>query len=222
MNEKQLRLRLEALGAGPATADWADALNRSSQRRRRNRLTIAFSLAAAVIVAAPTVVVATRAVDFGSAETAPEDYQAVFDRFNELSRPAGVNASQTRVVLRPTLHGRPHMLMVAPRRSGGYCFGLIEHGRGGGLGCADAGERISMGGGGDVSYGAVGARGATHVELLYKNRAPIRAEVVWVSEPIEAGFFAVGVPTCPNARGVVVRDAEGRELVRQRFPWSRC
>jgi hypothetical protein len=222
MTEQQLRLRLEALGTGPPTEDWADAVNRSSQLRRRNRLTIAIAVAAAVIVAAPTIVVATRSVDFGSAESAPEDYQAVFDRFNQLSRPAGVDASQTRVVSRPTLHGRPHMLMVAPRRGGGFCFGLIEHGRGGGLGCADAGKAITTSGGGDVSYGSVGVSGATHVELLYRNRAPIRAEVVWVSEPIEAGFFAVGVPTCPNARGVVARDAEGRELVRRRFPWSRC
>ena len=79
-----------------------------------------------------------------------------------------------------------------------------------------------MSGGGDLLYGSLGVRGATHVELLYKNRAPIGAEVVWVSDPINAGFFAVGVPTCPKVRGVVARDAEGRELRRERFPWSRC
>ena len=222
MTEQQLRLRLETLGAGPATADWRDALNRASATKRRNLLTIAVAVAAALIVTAPTVVVATRVVDFGSAESAPVDYQAVFSRFNELSRPAGVDASQTRVVLRPTIHGRPHMLMVAPRRRGGFCFGLIEHGRGGSLGCAHAAERITVSGGGDLLYGSLGVRGATHVELLYKNRAPIGAEVVWVSDPMNAGFFAVGVPTCPKVRGVVARDADGRELRRERFPWSRC
>jgi hypothetical protein len=222
MNEQALRNRLELLGAGPSTADWPGAVNRASQQKRRKRLTIAFALAAAVIVAAPTVVVATRIVDFGSSESAPVDYQAVFQRFNELSRPAGVDASQTRVVLRPTIHGRPHMLMVAPRRTGGFCFVLIEHGRGGSLGCADAAERITLSGGGDVLYGSLSIRDATHVELLLRNRPPVRAEVSWVSEPINAGFFALGVPACPRVRGVVARDAEGRELRRERFPWSRC
>ena len=73
MTEQQLRLRLETLGAGPATADWRDALNRASAKKRRNRLTIAIAVAAALIVTAPTVVVATRVVDFGSAESAPVD-----------------------------------------------------------------------------------------------------------------------------------------------------
>lgn len=218
MNEQQLRLRLEALGAGPTRADWREALDRAAKlRRRRNRLTIAVALAAAVIVAAPTLAV-SGVIDFG---TAPKDYQGVFEGF-------GVEAEETRVVLRPKINGREHMLMVAPRRTGGYCYGLIERGRGGALTCADAGEPVTGGrggvggGGGDAFFGTVGAREAASVELVYKNRPSIRARVVWVSEPIDAGFFAVGVPRCPHVRGVVVRDADGRELARQRRPWSRC
>jgi hypothetical protein len=203
-----------------------------AELRRRNRRTIAFAVAAAAIVAAPTLVVATRVIDFGSAEPAlidfgsaepaPPDYRAVVERFNESKYRPAVEASETRVVSRPMIHGRRHMLMVAPRRSGGHCFGLIEHGRGGGFSCADAGEPVSAGGGNGAYFGSLGSREAARVHVLYKNVAPIGADVVWISEPIDAGFFAVGVPSCPRPRGVVVSDSEGRELARRQIPWSRC
>jgi hypothetical protein len=203
-----------------------------AEPRRRNRRTIASAVAAAAIVAATTLVVATRVIDvgsgepapidFGSAEPAPPDYRAVVERFNESKYRPAVEASETRVVSRPMIHGRRHMLMVAPRRGGGHCFGLIEHGRGGGFSCADAGQPVSAGGGNGAYFGSLGSREAARVHVLYKNGAPIGADVVWISEPIDAGFFAVGIPSCPHPRGVVVRDSEGRELARRQIPWSRC
>jgi hypothetical protein len=193
-----------------------------AELKRRNRRTIASAVAAAAIVAAPTLVVATRVIDFGSAEPAPADYRAVFERFNESIPGPAVEASETRVVSRPMIHGRRHLLMVAPRHGRGYCFGLIEHGRGGSFFCADAGEPVSAGGGNGAYFGSVGSREAAHVDVLYKNGAPIGADVIWISGPINAGFFALGIPRCPRPRGVVVSDSEGRELARQQIPWSRC
>ena len=207
----------------PAAAPDRDA--RRNGTARRTRLTIAGAVVVAAVLAAPVLAVATGIIDFGSSEPAPPDYKAVFKQFNELDQvsvPVGVQAGETRVVLRPTIRGREHMLLVAPRRNGGFCFMLIQLGQGGGATCVDAGDPIASLRSGGSLFGSVAARGATSVELLYRNRASLRAELVWVSEPIDAALFARAVPACPHVREVVARGSDGRELARERIPWSRC
>ena len=70
MTEHQLRIRLEALGAGPATADWGDAHSRAArQSRRRTKLALAVA-ATALLLVIPAIAVATGEIDFWTAEPA--------------------------------------------------------------------------------------------------------------------------------------------------------
>jgi hypothetical protein len=228
VSDQHLQTRLEALAAGPPTPDWGDALRRAQNlRRQRSRLTIAFAALAAVIVAAPTFALATDVIDFGSADPAPEPFKQLFGELNTGAPPGmtpGVDAKDTRAVLRRELFGRPHTLWVAPRKGGGFCLFLLGPRGGGGGGCVDPGVPLSPGviRPDDQSpfgaHGSVAAPGATHVEVIHTDGSSTRTELVWVSAPIDAAFFVLEVPADLGIKGFVARDADGKELARRMLP----
>jgi hypothetical protein len=229
MSEQQLRLRLEALGAGPATADWADARDRAARLlRRRTRLVLALAAVTGILVAAPAFALATGVIDFSKAEPAPEETKLLFGELNT-GAPAGmapgVDAKETRAVLRRELFGRTHTLWVAPTKDGGYCTFLLGPQGGGGGGCDRARElELSPGGiqpqgGGSIAVvGSVLHPDATHVDVLHKDGSTTRLDLVWVSPPIDAGFFVAEIPYKRNAVGFIARDADGNEVARKMAP----
>lgn len=239
MNEQTLRRRLELLGAGPPTSDWAAARGRAEGlQRRRNRLTIAVAVLVAIVVAAPTFAVATGAIDFWSTQPAPESLRKLFSELERATsqdlqgRTPTAHFGEARVLFRRELGGIGQTLFVAPQKGGGVCLYLLEDrvpgGGSGAAGCADAGNPLQPTGmrlqaeePPYLVYGSSAASGATHVEMLLTDGTSRKEELVWISEPIDAGIYLLQVPANQGIRGFVVRDADGRELARRTPPlWN--
>jgi hypothetical protein len=222
--------RLKQFGAGPATADWSDVRARGLRLRRKRRMTLAAIAAAAglVIAATPAFGLGARVIDFFQGEPAPEALKLQFAELNT-GAPAGmapgVIASETRAVLTRELYNGPYTLWVAPTKDGNFCKHFGRTGRDGGSGgCIDrritpiyANFAQASLGKPILAFGSVTADGATHVELELDNGKSLETELVWVSEPIDAGFYATevreGKPTA-----VVARHGDGDEVARRRFP----
>jgi hypothetical protein len=236
VNEEQLRLRLEALAAGPATADWTDARARAEGlQRRRTRLTIAFAVLAAVVVAAPTFAVVTGRIDFWSAQPAPESWKKVFAEMDRISAGGpgsrhSIPFKEARAAISKEIDGKRVALYVAPK-DGGFCLYLLEDlvpGGGGGAGaCVDDGDRLTRFGELGASrrprriFGSTAAEGARQFDVILEDKTSVRTDVLWVSEPIDAGLYLIEVPAGPPGQSFVVRDAEGRELARRGMPSAR-
>jgi hypothetical protein len=226
MSDEYLRTRLEALAAGPATDDWTDALRRAGKLRKRRTRTIALAAAAAVLIAVPAVAVAVDAIDFWSAEPAPERVKIAFDSLEKgppvhLPRP-GVEAREARKIMAREFSGGTWTLYVGPTKSGGFCT-FVAGGGGGGAGCTKQGESLSVSGdfvdelSPGVVSGSTANEDAEYVEVVLDRGAPMRSELVWVSDPIDAGFFMAEVAEWGRIRAVVLRSAAGSELARREF-----
>ncbi len=227
MNEHQLRTRMELLGAGAATADWADARKRAERLlRRRTRLAVA-AVAAAAVVAVPAIGLATGEIDFWSAEPAHPRVVLLFESMDR-HRPAGAEPYEIRDARKILTRTFPDGLLtkgtwtltVGLRKDGGFCT-FIEGPRGGGAQCAGGGRRgaleVMRSGVDDLSdgivYGAVRHREAAYVEIVFRGGRFKRTELTWVSKPIDAAFFMEQLPVSGQLGTVVVRDADGARLL---------
>ena len=144
--------------------------------------------------------------------------------------------------------GLEAVVWVAPTRLGGYCthveLRLNGEPKGGGAGCLsdrnslsrlpEERRHFSIGKiipgpitregrllrGPFILDGDVWNRAATHVELRFDDGEQDRVPVIWVTKPIDAGFFLYSVPSTHWADGhepavAILRDKDGRELARQ-------
>lgn len=232
MTDHYLRQRLEAIAIGPATADWSDAQRRSGRLRRRRRLKIAGAaalVAVAVAVAAPAFGLTRSVIDFFGQESAPEAQELLFAELNQGAPPGmapGVDAQAARSVLtRQLSDGQQYTLWVAPTETGGFCMAYREVGPGCSSGEFDLSFGVSRGGPRTpiIVSGAVTPKSVSHVELVYEDRTTTRAELVWVGEPINAGFFFLEIPgrraeTGHQLRAIVARDSDGAEVARKTLP----
>jgi hypothetical protein len=201
----------------------------------RTRLTIAFAVLAAVVVAAPTFALATDGVDFWNTEPAPEPLKKQFADMEEATSPdlrgrtPTAHFGEARIVYRRKLAGIGQTLYLGPMREGGFCLYLLEDlvpgGGSGGGGCSEAGDSLQpLGMGSGIAeepylvFGSSAAPGATHVEMLLADGTSREEELLWVSKPIDAGIYLLEVAVDEEIRGFVVRDAEGRELARAMAP----
>lgn len=225
MSEDYLRTRLEALAAGPPTADWSDALGRAGRLRKRRTRTLALAAAAAAL-AVPAVAVAIDAVDFWSAEPAPERVKVAFDSLEkgppaDMPRP-GVEAQEARKIMTREFSYGTWTLYVGPTRDGGFCM-FVSGGGGGGASCTEEGTQFATHGdfvddlGPGVVSGSTADEEAAYVEVMVAGEAPKRAELVWVSDPIDAAFFMAEVGVWGRLRAVVLRAADGSELARSEY-----
>jgi hypothetical protein len=231
MTDELLRERISRLGAGPETADWNEVRTRGLRlrRQRRIRLVGVAAVATALAVAAtPAFGLGGRVIDFLQGEPASEALKLQFAELNTGAPPGmapGVIASQTRAVMTRELYNGPYTLWVAPTRDGGFCVHFGRTGREGGSGgCqparimplspsfARANDRSPL-----LAYGSVLADGATQVEIELDSGRNVRTELVWVSEPIDAGFYAADIAE-GYPKAVLARDDDGNELARQDLP----
>jgi hypothetical protein len=235
--------RMLPLPAG-TRADWADVLGRAGIRgaRSRRRLTprraglYALAIAIVVYLAAPALGVGTPFLDFFSAKHAPKRVVKDFRQQNAAgSHGIGVNpkvlAGQARqVTVYHLRNGKAFPLDVAPRRGGGFCF---DFGYGGS--CAAPHPRRGPDQPGDHNGSAIalileGLRGTSvlagyvydqHIAELQvrgKHGSAVDVPVLWVSPPINAGFFLYNLTNVQRRRhtiaAIVALDAQGKVLAR--------
>jgi hypothetical protein len=229
----ELAERFADLRHPPDDRDWLE-VRRLARRGRRVRLRLALAVAAAVAAA---VVVAVPAFGLGgklvrifeSGEPAPAPIERSFAGLDAGAPPGfatGVVASQTRKIVLPG----DVALWIAPTKRGGFC--LFVEGGGGQCDTARAltfWPTFSIGGDfsrqGVIENGPVLIDGSTtlddaaSVEVQFEDGSSVTIPVVWVSAPIDAGFFGYEVPAARLRVGarpklLVLRDADGNELRR--------
>jgi hypothetical protein len=228
----ELRERFADLRHPPDDPDWLE-VRRLARRRRHPRPSIAIAIAAAaaaVVAAAPALGLGGKLVRlFDSGEPAPAPIERSFAELDADAPPelaTGVAASQTRKLVLPG----DVALWIAPTNRGGFC--LFVEGGGGQCDTARALEfwpTFSIGG--DYSHQGVIENGpvlidgsttlddAASVEVQFEDGSSVTIPVVWVTTPIDAGFFGYDVPAANLRVGarpklLILRDADGNELRR--------
>jgi hypothetical protein len=205
----------EILAPGPDDADWGDVLRRA-RRARRRRMTSA-SLAVATIFclgAAAAYAFGHQIVDFSSAPKGP---RTVVNDFGSLQvgAPEGmapdVLPQEARRITTVTIDGKEHVLWVAPTKKGGFC----EQWSNLTGGCrADRhdplAKRIDVsamyvsneaGAGLGVLGGSFLQSAAAKLEVAYADGTTDEIPFVWVTSPIDAGFYLFRVPDAHRVDG---------------------
>lgn len=204
-------------------------------RRPRRRPALAVALALALLAVAPTFAFHRAVVDFLSGEAAPERIQLDFGFLREhtaeasarFGGPSYTPEGLAREVMTVMLDGENRPLWAVPTREGGFCYRLHF-----GASCLtpeDVGGRMRIGVGGlstkqgqgfDWLVGPVLEDAVQEVELLYQDGERAKIPFVWVSSPIDAGFYAYDVPPEHEQPGrltvaVVGLDEDGDEVAGQ-------
>lgn len=227
----ELRGRFAQVAHPPVDSDWLEVVRLARPRRRvRPQLLPTLVAAIALLVAAPAFGLGGRIVRlFSSGEPAPTRIEQSFASLDRGAPPGfrtGVAASLTRRIVLPGNVA----LWIAPTSAGGFCLFVQDGG-----GQCDAARALafwptfSIGGdvtpdglikGGPVLIdGSTTRQDAASVEVRFEDGTSVTLPVVWVSAPIDAGFFGYSVPPAHLRVGarpklLVLRDAAGNELRR--------
>jgi hypothetical protein len=188
-------------------------LGRRRARSRRRRAAVLVSLAALVLVlvVAGAYALGHPLVDFSSAPPAPPRVVKNFYSLAEGAPPGmdpQVVAGDTRLV--GELGGR--QLMVAPTKRGGFCHEWYEWTGGcDALGTVPLSVTWAGGQAGPAVDGFANARWADAVEIELDDGTTVRPHVIWISPPIDAGFFYYRPPE--GRKVAAVRALQGGEVV---------
>lgn len=221
--------RLAALTNTLDDSDWLDVRRRARAASRR-WLLIPLAATVAVIAVGSAFALYRELVDFGSAEPAPQRVQLDFDSLRERSAEMRAKAGAppitpegpAREVMRVQIDGETRPLSVVPTREGSFCFRLAFA-----MSCVlDPNEMNSIGysglatpdgNGSQWLVGPVSDEAVETVELLYQDGESVRLPFVWVSPPINAGFYAYDVPERHEQPGhltavIIARDENGNRV----------
>jgi hypothetical protein len=189
-------------------------------------------LALVVVVAAAAYVLGHPVIDFGKAQ---KGTRKVVDDFGSLQVGApsqamapGVLPHQVRAITAVSIDGKTHTLYVAPTKKGGFCFQWSQLMGG----CrADRHDKFAS----HVDAGGMaGPHGMTILNGSFFQAAGDRLEVeyadgekndipfVWVTAPINAGFYLYRVPDAHRRAGhqpvsITLYDASNRVIDRERI-----
>jgi hypothetical protein len=245
--------RAELLGAAPAQNGRVGGLAKglselrmrsraaASSRQRRALVLVAVVLLALALVVATAYALGYNVINFAGAPTAPAPVIRDFSSFSE-GAPPGMDpqaiASETRRL--GEIDGS--QLSVGPTKAGGFCFEW-SHSTGGcealgpmplvvtwmsgrvaaqpelGLNAQPWANAIAV-------YVDVGTRWADAVELRLDDGSTVHPDIVWVSAPINAGFFLYRAPagrtvaTVFALRGGEVVAAEGKDAPSGPHPFA--
>jgi hypothetical protein len=213
-DELDLHSRLVGFCALPCTG----RRHRPVRRRIIVSAVAAVALLVAIMVATPAWALVRGALPFWDRPTAPQSVQLRFWSLN-LGAPPGMSprvvSGETREVGRFSFGGSIHTLWVAPARNGGFCSLWFPAGRGG---CAVSHQPLSTGallrlGRPEWVIGDVIAPTVDDVVIRFSDGSTIHPRIVWVSAPINAGFFAYDVPAGEQSSGdhVTAVDAYDRQ-----------
>ena len=227
----ELRERFANIQHPPDDADWLEVVRLAHPRRRvRPQLALPIAAAIAVVVATPAFGLGNRIARlFSSGEPAPARIERSFANLDRGAPPAfrtGVAASRTRRIVLPGNVA----LWIAPTSEGGFCV-FVE----GGGGQCDAARALkfwpTFSIGRDVTHegvikggpvlidGSTTLQDAATVDVQFEDHTSVAVPVVWISSPIDAGFFGYEVPAAHWRVGarpklLILRDAAGNELRR--------
>lgn len=238
--EDPLAGRFAALAPEALPGDWLDVQRRVRRTGRRRTLTLLIAAALSAIVVGSALAFGPRVVDFFSSEPAPTRIVKQFEEAKLSARfmgatnlPMNPRAARTIIDVKRA-DGSTAYIAVAPMRGGGFCmlssaFGSDGGGSEGSM-CSDTEQSRTnpiMPGGGDSGdgygdfAGYIANTAADRLVLRYEDGTEDEIPVVWVSAPIDAGFFAFD-PTREHfgeghrAEVFVALDADGKELARNR------
>jgi hypothetical protein len=235
MIDADLSARFAGVADRTYDGSWDDVAGRAAAlRRRRHRLPLALAVGLAVAaVAAPALGLGGRVVRlFDGAEPAPRRIVKSFSGWNAPNLRAGVQADRALKVLDARVTpDRTAVLWVAPSRAG-YCTIIEIDGRAGDFGCEEVGyERLSLWvslqggvapdgeilGGPVLLFGSTGLERADSLLLRFQDGAAAAIPLVWVTAPVDTGFFVYGVPRRHWEAGhlpttLTLLAADGKEL----------
>lgn len=205
---------------------------RRRQLSRRGLLLVALgAVALIVVVGAAAYVLGHPVINFGHAQKGP---RKVVDDFGSMQVAApspamapGVLPHQTRAITTVRIDGKRHTLYVAPTKKGGFCY-QWSHLMGG---CrADRRDRFAgqlevggMGGphGMTVLNGSFFQTDGERLVVAYADGQTDEIPFVWVTAPIDAGFYLYRVPDAHRRAGhqpvnVTLVDAANHVIDRER------
>lgn len=198
-------------------------------RSRPRRLVWALGAAAllgAVVFATPAWGLVRGILPFRDQPRAPQPVQIAFSELN-LGFPPGMSpeaaSGETRDVGRFDFGGSTRTLWVAPARNGGFCSLWLPQGGGG---CSTSGKPLSTGAllraGFPEWVNGDAAGSAAEVVIRFSDGTSVQPRIIWVSAPIDAGFFAYEVPPAKqtsraHVTAVDAYDRNGRLLAHQTF-----
>jgi hypothetical protein len=205
---------------------------RSIGMRRRGPVAAiaAVAVLAAIVVATPAWGVVRDVLPFWDQPSAPSSVKVEFASLN-VGAPTGMSpqavSDDTREVEQVTLGGATRTLWVSPAKDGGFCFIWLP---GAGGGCSPSDEPLTTEAmlvpahdpnqpaqttgipedTQDVSVpewitGDVTAP-TTDVAIYFSDGSTVHPRIVWVSAPINAGFFAYDVPASKQSSTVHVTE----------------
>ena len=227
MTEAELAARFAALANPLDDSDWLDVRRRARRTRRGFALPVA--AAVAVLAVASAFGVYRQVVDFFSAEAAPERIVYEYSRMAAVAKVGlggpHVVAGETRKVMDVEWRGKPEPFYVAPTEDGGFCYRWAT---GGSCGRVRPEQRavgmvvVDGKNGPDHVAGHVIDPDVTRLEVEYEDGQSTEIPVVWVSPPIDAGFYAYDVPEAHELAGhgateLVAYDRDGKEVQRTEF-----
>jgi RNA polymerase sigma factor (sigma-70 family) len=203
--------------------------------RLQPSLVFALAAALAILVAAPAFGLGRGIIDFFASEPAPERVQVDYARMRARAvldfGPKIVPLGEAREVMTASADGTRRPFWVVPIQGGGFCFRWHTFGSCGRvprLGNSEA--RLGVGWqegkfGAAFVVGDVLAPEIETVQLRYEDGASTDLSVVWVSPPIDAGFFAFEVPdehqrAGHGAEALVALDGDGKVVERSVLPHS--
>lgn len=220
-----LHLHSRVLSAG--NEPFASRAARPARRRVVVLVLAAAAVLAAILVATPAWALVRDVLPFWDQPAAPPSVQVQFWSLNA-GAPRGMSpnavAGETREVGRFTFGGSTRTLWVAPARNGGFCSLWLPRGGGG---CSTAGRPLSTGallrrGVPEWITGDAIAPAVNDVVIRFSDGKTVHPRIVWVSAPIDAGFFAYDVPageqsSRAHVTAVEAYDGNGTLVTRQTF-----
>lgn len=203
----------------------------ASPHRARRRVLVpvlaAVVLVTAILLATPAWALVKDVLPFWDQPTAPHSVQVQFSSLN-LGAPAGMSpqavSGETREVGRFGFGSSTFTLWVAPAKNGGFCSLWLP---GGGGGCSTSGLPLGTGAlldGGVPAWitGDAIAPIVNDVVIRFSDGSTVHPRIIWVSAPIDAGFFAYDVPASERSSrdhltAVDAYDSHGRLVRHETF-----
>jgi hypothetical protein len=230
-SDRLLADRFARLGIPSDDSDWLD-VRRRARRHRRRWLVVLVAAAVGALAVGSAFGLYREVVDFFSAERAPE--RVVVD-FGQMSVRATIGLGpqvvpdEARAIPLEELGGKRGVVYVAPTKDGGFCWRWESGGSCGrtlGLTQRPIGVVALEGPGGGPAQisGHLLDRAIDRLELEYEDGARDEIPFVWVTAPIDAGFFALDVPdehlrAGHRAQSLLALDRDGRVIARNRFTY---